>query len=209
MLPAFGVVNGSSVYDQFEQVCYPEFEERFISKAPTGGTTEFPSQENPGDLYKFGTCEENGGGVPYLGFAKFTTYPCSGHSAFISLNDTYDDAATFFGDLKSKYFIDKATRIVIIEYFVYNANLNYFVSIKNAMEFPVGGQAVPSWDYRIFKLEVLRTPVDYLQFALSILLPLFVAFYVYQYVEGLYLAYVDYRDGHSGHWINYILAPWV
>eukprot|EP01080_Neovahlkampfia_damariscottae_P010421 gene10421-2948_t len=208
MLPNFGVVNGTSVYDQFEQVCYPPFDERYISSSPVGGTASYPTVENPGTMYKYGTCEENGGGVPFIGFGRLTTYPCSGHAAFVSFNESSAVGAKFFQDLQSNYFVDIATRIVLIEYFVYNANLNYFVSIKNSVEWTAGGQAVPSWDYRIFKLEVLRTTVDYIQFSLAVLLPLFVAFYIYQYFEGLYLAYVDYKDGHASHWINYIISPW-
>ena len=209
MLPSFGIVNGSKVYNDFEQVCYPPFDERYISTKPLGGTPSYPTLENQGTKYKFGTCEENGGGVPFIGFGRLTTYPCSGHAAFVSFNETAAVGAQFFQDLQANYFIDISTRIVLIEYFVYNPNLNYFVSVKNSVEWTAGGQAAPSWDYRIFKLEVLRTPVDYIQFALAIFLPLYVSFYVYQYFEGLYLAYVDSRDGHGSHWINYIISPWV
>lgn len=134
MLPTYGVsFNKRFPYGNskdFPNYCAGEFDYNnpdMISKEPFGTD----------NIYTYKTCDEMGGGIAYTGWK--TSYPCDGHVVTIPFTASYLDAFDNLTSLQKNYFVDHQTRFIMAEYFVYNGNLNYFVSIKNAVEFTAGG----------------------------------------------------------------------
>lgn len=68
------------------------------------------------------------------------------------LTPNYAAASFQFGELKEKLWLDRGTRVVFLDFTVYNANINLFCQIKLTVEFPASGGAVPSKSFSTVKL---------------------------------------------------------
>jgi hypothetical protein len=68
------------------------------------------------------------------------------------LTANYDDASAEINDLKANLWIDRGTRVVFLDFTVYNANINLFCQIKLTVEFPASGGAIPSKSFSTVKL---------------------------------------------------------
>jgi hypothetical protein len=55
-------------------------------------------------------------------------------------------------NLKANLWLDRGTRVVFLDFTVYNANINLFCQIKLTVEFPASGGAVPSKTFQTVKL---------------------------------------------------------
>jgi hypothetical protein len=55
-------------------------------------------------------------------------------------------------DLNANLWLDRGTRVVFLDFTVYNANINLFCQIKLMVEFPASGGAVPSSSFSTVKL---------------------------------------------------------
>ena len=54
--------------------------------------------------------------------------------------------------LKAKLWLNRGTRVVFLDFTVYNANINLFCQIKLIVEFPASGGAVTSKRFQSVKL---------------------------------------------------------
>lgn len=175
--------HGSS--KDFVNQCAGDFSESTLSTESFG----------VGKRFEYEPCESNGKTAVFYGYVN--QYPCGGHVVTIPFSHSYMDAFAQLGQLKKDYFMDELTRAIFVEFYIYNGNLNYFVQIKNVIEMTPGGSTVPSWQFYIFKLEVLRTVGDYVSFGLCLLVPIFLLFYIYEWIHGAYLAFLDLKFQHK------------
>jgi len=70
----------------------------------------------------------------------------------LDLTANYNDATAELNDLNENLWIDRGTRVVFLDFTVYNANINLFCQIKLTVEFPASGGAVPSKTFSSVKL---------------------------------------------------------
>jgi hypothetical protein len=68
------------------------------------------------------------------------------------LTPNYNDANAQLNDLNANLWLDRGTRVVFLDFTVYNANINLFCQIKLTIEFPASGGAVPSKQFSTVKL---------------------------------------------------------
>ncbi len=68
------------------------------------------------------------------------------------LTPNYNDAKEEVNHLNANLWIDRGTRVVFLDFTVYNANINLFCQIKLTVEFPASGGAVPSKSFSTVKL---------------------------------------------------------
>ncbi len=64
----------------------------------------------------------------------------------------YDDAKQQLESLKTNLWLNRGTRVVFLDFTVYNANINLFCQIKLTVEFPASGGAVASKTFQTVKL---------------------------------------------------------
>ncbi|UJR08879.1 hypothetical protein I4U23_013134 [Adineta vaga] len=98
------------------------------------------------------------------------------------LTTNYNDASNEVADLNANLWIDRGTRVVFLDFTVYNANINLFCQIKLTVEFPASGGAVPSKSFSTVKLIRYVSSMDYFVLACEIL---FIIFTVYYTVEEI------------------------
>ncbi len=68
----------------------------------------------------------------------------------------HDDASAQLKELEENLWIDRGTRVVFLDFTVYNANINLFCQIKLTVEFPASGGAIPSKSFSTVKLIRVR-----------------------------------------------------
>ena len=69
--------------------------------------------------------------------AQVGTY--SGGGATQNLNSLKNESALIIKELKEGLWIGRATRVVFVDFTVYNANINLFCVVKLVFEFPATG----------------------------------------------------------------------
>lgn len=74
----------------------------------------------------------------------------------LDLTPNHDDAGAQLSDLEKNLWIDRGTRVVFLDFTVYNANINLFCQIKLTVEFPASGGAIPSKSFSTVKLIRVR-----------------------------------------------------
>lgn len=79
-----------------------------------------------------------------------SSYRGGGYVHDFSVN--YNSANNEIGELKTNLWLDRGTRVVFLDFTVYNANINLFCQIKLTVEFPASGGAVPSKTFSTVKL---------------------------------------------------------
>ncbi|CAF0929169.1 unnamed protein product [Adineta ricciae] len=104
----------------------------------------------------------------------------SGGGYVEDLQRDYSLALAQLNDLKANLWLDRSTRVVFLDFTLYNANINLFCQIKLTVEFPASGGAVPSKSFASVKLIRYVTSMDYFVLACEIL---FIIFTVYYTVE--------------------------
>ena len=72
------------------------------------------------------------------------------------LTPTHEAASAQLVDLNTNLWLDRGTRVVFLDFTVYNANINLFCQIKLTVEFPASGGAVPSKSFSTTKLIRVR-----------------------------------------------------
>ncbi|CAF4443225.1 unnamed protein product, partial [Adineta steineri] len=83
--------------------------------------------------------------------------------------------------------ITLGTRAIILDFTVYNANLNLFCQVQLMFEFPAVGGIVTSSKFRAVKLIRYVNVFDYFVLSCEFLLLLFVVYYtIEEILEGSY-----------------------
>ena len=79
-----------------------------------------------------------------------STYGGGGYVQDLTLN--YSGAYAQMSDLIEYLWLDRGTRVVFLDFTVYNANINLFCQITLTVEFPASGGAIPSKQFSTVKL---------------------------------------------------------
>ena len=111
---------------------------------------------------------------------KFGYY--SGGGAVQNFHSLKNETKMIIHELKEGLWINRATRVVFIDFTVYNANVNLFCVIKLIFEFPATGGIMPSSEFRTVKLIRYVTALDYVVLAFEFVYYLFVAYYIVEEV---------------------------
>jgi hypothetical protein len=100
----------------------------------------------------------------------------------ITLGKYKADSKKIIDELKQNRWIDIHTRAVIIDFTVYNGNVNLFNQIRLVMEFPPTGGVLNTWTVRTSKLLRYVSTFDFVVAAME---GLFVLFTIYYTIEEI------------------------
>ena len=99
--------------------------------------------------------------------AEYNDYVGGGY--FMKLDVNKDVSLRIFAELLNQGWIDRATRVVILEFTLYNVNANLFSYAKFVAEFPEVGGVIPYTDIQIFRLYTNSSTILFLQFIFVLL----------------------------------------
>eukprot|EP01116_Phalansterium_solitarium_P024625 TRINITY_DN9069_c0_g2_i1.p1 TRINITY_DN9069_c0_g2~~TRINITY_DN9069_c0_g2_i1.p1 ORF type:complete len:774 (-),score=272.45 TRINITY_DN9069_c0_g2_i1:740-3061(-) len=133
--------------------CYPPFSSKVESK------DDFVLTENATSattLYWQSEADLKGS----FFWGRVTTYPGSGFVVDIPSNDS-DIALETLRFLYESTYIDDQTRLVLIDFVVYNANTDLSSWVRLATEFPAVGGAIPTFAVRTHRIFQYEHSLDY------------------------------------------------
>ncbi|CAF0799310.1 unnamed protein product [Didymodactylos carnosus] len=104
-----------------------------------------------------------------------STYSGSGYVQNLGVN--YATSKAILDDLEQNLWLDRSTRVVLLDFTVYNANINLFCQIRLMVEFPATGGAIPTQLFNTVKLIRYVSSMDYFVLACEVLFILFTAYY--------------------------------
>ncbi|XP_061857083.1 polycystin-2-like protein 1 isoform X1 [Colius striatus] len=116
-------------------------------------------------------------------WGRLTSY--SGGGYYIDLKLTREESAEALQVLKERLWLDRGTRVVFIDFSVYNANINLFCVLRLVVEFPATGGAIPSWQIRTVKLIRYVSAWDFFIVACEVVFCLFIFYYVVEEILEL------------------------
>ena len=103
------------------------------------------------------------------------SYPGDGFTQLLPADKK--KAELTMAELKQNLWVEMGTRVVFIDFSVYNANMNMFAVVKLVFEFPASGGVLPEGFYTVMKLIRYRSIYDYFIMASEFLLVAFLIFY--------------------------------
>ncbi|KAJ8248344.1 hypothetical protein GJAV_G00241000 [Gymnothorax javanicus] len=109
-------------------------------------------------------------------WALLTSY--SGGGYYQDLKLSKEESAAVIMDLKENRWLDRGTRVVLIDFTAYNANINLFCVIRLVVEFPASGGAIPSYQIRTVRLIRYITSWDFFIIGCEIVFCIFILYYV-------------------------------
>ncbi|GAV04201.1 hypothetical protein RvY_14513 [Ramazzottius varieornatus] len=107
---------------------------------------------------------------------KLASYDGGGYVQ--DLNLTKDVSEALIKDLEKGRWLDQATRAVLVDFTVYNVNLNLFATIRLCTEVPPTGGLVQSSEIRTIKLLKYQTKRDYTVLAFECMFVIFILYYI-------------------------------
>lgn len=155
------------VHDDFKSV----IKECYAPYSP-GAEDQNPFGVGNGSAWEYQT-EKDLEGRSYWG--RITSY--SGGGFTMLLEPTKAATASKIAELKQNLWLDRGTRVVFMDFTVYNANINLFCIIKLILEFPATGGVIPSFNFRTVKLIRYVTNFDYFVMACEGIFILFIVYY--------------------------------
>nr|XP_002119742.1 polycystin-2 isoform X2 [Ciona intestinalis] len=168
------VRNGScEVHPDFQEeitACYDSYAKAKEDTSPFGS-------EN-GTAWVYHT-EDELDGSSHWGLLDYTY---SGGGYYQDLLDTKTKSLAIIKNLKENLWLDRGTRVVLVDFTVYNANINLFCVVRLVVEFPATGGAVPSYQFRTVKLLRYVTTYDYFLMGCEVLYMLFILYYIVEEV---------------------------
>ncbi|ELT90189.1 hypothetical protein CAPTEDRAFT_169289 [Capitella teleta] len=156
------------VHDDFKEnikACYDTYASSIEDKNPFGLIN--------GSAWSYSS-EDELDGSSHWGY--ITTYGGGGFYQDLALNKA--DSLALIADLKQNLWLDRGTRVVFVDFTVYNANINLFCVIRLVVEFPATGGAIPSWNFRTVKLIRYVSASDYFVMACECIFVLYVIYYI-------------------------------
>lgn len=113
-------------------------------------------------------------GSTYWG--QLTSY--SGGGYVQDLSKTKNETTRIIDALFDNLWIDRGTRVVFIDFTVYNANINLFCVVRLVVEFPPTGGALSSVQFSTVKLIRYVNSLDYFVMACEAIFVLFILYYI-------------------------------
>lgn len=123
------------------------------------------------------------GGLPLRLVNTDITYSGGGFVQVLPVE--HNDAAATLEELKAGRWITEGTRVLFLDFTVYNANINLFCVVKYIFEFPASGGVVSSSQFRSMKLIRYVDAYDYFVLACEVVFVLFVLYYTVEEILEL------------------------
>nr|XP_025736638.1 polycystic kidney disease 2-like 1 protein isoform X2 [Callorhinus ursinus] len=123
------------------------------------------------------------GGSSHWG--RLTSY--SGGGYYLDLPGSRQASAKALQDLQEGLWLDRGTRVVFIDFSVYNANINLFCVLRLVVEFPATGGAIPSWQIRTVKLIRYVSNWDFFIIGCEVIFCIFIFYYVVEEILELHI----------------------
>nr|XP_010587368.1 polycystic kidney disease 2-like 1 protein [Loxodonta africana] len=128
------------------------------------------------------------GGSSHWG--RLTSY--SGGGYYLDLLGSRQASAETLRDLQEGLWLDRGTRVVFIDFSVYNANINLFCVLRLVVEFPATGGAIPSWQIRTVKLIRYVSNWDFFIVGCEIVFCVFIFYYMVEEILELHIHRLHY-----------------
>ncbi|XP_072595869.1 polycystin-2-like protein 1 isoform X3 [Vulpes vulpes] len=128
------------------------------------------------------------GGSSHWG--RLTSY--SGGGYYLDLPGSRQASAEALQDLQEGLWLDRGTRVVFIDFSVYNANINLFCVLRLVVEFPATGGAIPSWQIRTVKLIRYVSNWDFFIIGCEIIFCIFIVYYMVEEILELHIHRLHY-----------------
>ncbi|XP_061490655.1 polycystin-2-like protein 1 isoform X2 [Rhineura floridana] len=167
--------NSCVVHDDFKEDifgCYDVYSEDKEDRSPFGLFN--------GTAWQYHTEEELHGSSHW---GRLTSY--SGGGYYIDLQMTREESTRALQVLKENLWLNRGTRVVFIDFSVYNANINLFCVLRLVVEFPATGGAIPSWQIRTVKLLRYVSTWDFFIVSCEIVFCVFIFYYVVEEILEL------------------------
>lgn len=161
--------NSCAVHEDFKDVireCFESYAESLENKDPFGEKDNYTA-------WYYRTQDELDGSSHW---GQIATYSGAGYVQDLANNKS--ESTAIINYLFDKRWIQRGTRVVFIDFTVYNANINLFCVIRLTVEFPPTGGAIPHAIMRTVKLIRYVTVFDYFILACEFIFCLFIAYYM-------------------------------
>ncbi|XP_035665396.1 polycystic kidney disease protein 1-like 2 [Branchiostoma floridae] len=127
--------------------------------------------------------------------AEVSSYDSGGYVA--ELGDSYEAALETIKELEKSDWIDRYTRVIVVEFTLFNANVNFFRTLTYVMEFPNTGGGVPSMSISTYRLYYFIGSVGYIVMTFDII---YVFWFLYKSKREVQIMV---REGKA-----YLKQPW-
>ncbi|XP_049643319.1 polycystic kidney disease 2-like 2 protein [Suncus etruscus] len=102
-----------------------------------------------------------------------------------TLSKSKSEARNKFRDLRANSWITRGTRVIFIDFSLYNANVNLFCIIRLVAEFPVTGGILTSWHFHSVKFFKYISYYDYFIASCEIIFFIFFIVFIIEEVKKL------------------------
>eukprot|EP01112_Ceratiomyxa_fruticulosa_P020802 TRINITY_DN718_c0_g1_i4.p1 TRINITY_DN718_c0_g1~~TRINITY_DN718_c0_g1_i4.p1 ORF type:complete len:821 (-),score=167.58 TRINITY_DN718_c0_g1_i4:307-2769(-) len=119
-------------------------------------------------------------------------YRYNGGGYIFDLDKDMKTAQSQILSLKENSWVDLQTRVVFIDFTVYDPNMNLFCSARLSVEFPPATGAVPDANFVVSRIFHYITPSDFGRLVFEIVIVCFVIFYAYQEITEMRAQRTDY-----------------
>ncbi|KER24268.1 hypothetical protein T265_14455, partial [Opisthorchis viverrini] len=160
------------VMNNVEYVCYPPYSASTEGKKPMqpqGGV--IPNHTK--NAWRYQTAGQLGSAAVA---AQYGAYPGSGYVQ--DLSRSRNTSEEIIQELFEGRWIDEASRVLFLDFTIYNANINMFVIVKLIFELPVTGGVFVSSEFQPAKLVRYLTATDYFVMACEIMYLMFILYYI-------------------------------
>ncbi|UJR29011.1 hypothetical protein I4U23_010229 [Adineta vaga] len=127
--------------------------------------------------------------------ALYKTYKGGGY--VVSLGRTHEKAAAVLHELRSQNWLDQLTRAIFIDFSLYNANVNLFVSVTLSFEMTSMGSVIQDYQIKIFRLYDHIGGYGMLVYSFELL---FIIFTIYSTIHEISLLIKQKRDYFHKFW---------
>jgi voltage-gated sodium channel len=165
----------------------------------------------PASPWVFRSCEDLNGSTTVLG--RHSRYPCFGNAIIIPIDNTRDQATATLKELangilnkdgETVRWIDSDTRLVALEFVIYNKNIRFFAFSQFLVEMTAGGAIFPSHNVVVFQpfLWSDRNPAHWVFFFVFFL---YVLGYIVHFILSIHNRIINrMADKHRTGFIRYI-----
>ncbi|GMS91771.1 hypothetical protein PENTCL1PPCAC_13946, partial [Pristionchus entomophagus] len=124
-------------------------------------------------------------------WSALATYGGGGFVQYLSETNK-DKSLAKIGFLKANRWIDRGTRLVVIDFAIYNGNLNLFCIIKLFFELPATGGVLSNSQYNTMRLIRYVTTFDKFVLGCEVLFVLFILFFIAEELVDIYKCRLSY-----------------
>uniref|UniRef100_A0A5K3F9S6 PKD_channel domain-containing protein n=1 Tax=Mesocestoides corti TaxID=53468 RepID=A0A5K3F9S6_MESCO len=152
--------------------CFPNFSPNLESRQPlVPGNNQSTTFSKPAWTWRSAS-ESKLRGVA----GTIASYTGSGY--YLDLASSRSEAKAMLNELKHGLWVGKSTRAIILDFTLYNANLNFFCVGQILFETPYTGGVIASADFRTMYLLRQHSVAEYVIFVCELTLLAFVIYYV-------------------------------